>query len=131
MSITATPAQTKSKTVAIATDPRNLSATALAAIGLFNWLLQTYVFHGNTPPEVATSLYIILPALVGYLTTHIALNMYPPKELAKLRANFQAAAKGNKIMVLPQSETATPLPTLVQAQAQNPTPPNPDPKDAA
>jgi len=89
----------------VATDPRNIAAASLATIGLVNWLLQTYVFHGATPAPVATFTYLILPAAVGYLMTHIALNQMPPVALAKARLQLQDAIRSNKIMVLPDSVT--------------------------
>jgi hypothetical protein len=117
---------------AIATDPRNISAGSLALIGLANWLLQTYVFHGATPAPVATSLYIILPALVGYLTTHIALNMYPPKQLRELKANFQAAMKSDRPLVVLPNTTEKTLSTAPPSTSST-TPPetNTTPKDVA
>jgi hypothetical protein len=85
-------------------DIRSLSAVSLATVGLVNWALQEYYFHGQVPYPVATAVYVILPALIGYFTTHVALNMSSPKELAVFRKNFQDAVKRNNITILPKAE---------------------------
>jgi hypothetical protein len=87
------------------TDVRAFSASTLALLGVINWGLEKYVFHGTTPAPVATALYVLLPAMIGYITTHVALNMTSPRELKQLRANFQAAMKSNNgPIVLPQEK---------------------------
>ena len=88
------------------TDIRAMSATTLALLGVINWGMEKYLFHGATPTVVATALYVLAPAVFGYLTTHVALNMVSPRELKDIRAKFQAAVKSGKgSIVMPQEKT--------------------------
>jgi hypothetical protein len=100
-----------------ATDPRNIAAVSLAAIGLANWLLSSYVFHGTTPAPVATALYVVLPAAVGYLMTHIALNTFPPKLTAQMRRNFQQSMKNNVTAFPEKTHHTAPAPAPPQDAA--------------
>lgn len=45
--------------------PTYYGSAATALTGLVIWILSTYVFHGDTPPVVATTVYVIVPGIVG------------------------------------------------------------------
>lgn len=72
------------------TDVRAVSAYALAIAGLLIWVLQTYVFHGDVPGPVATAIAALVPAAVGYVATHVALNKTPPRLAAVSKLNVRA-----------------------------------------
>lgn len=54
-----------------ATEARQGLAPLLALTNLIIWLVNTYLFHGNAPVVVSGALYIIVPAVIGYLATHV------------------------------------------------------------
>lgn len=43
----------------------------LAATGLIIWAISNWGFHGDMPVAVSGALYTIVPAVIGYLATHI------------------------------------------------------------
>jgi hypothetical protein len=105
-----------SKVVSAATDVRTISTTALALIGLINWLLASYVFHGTEPSAVSAALMVLVPAGIGFLSTHIALNIFPPKQLAKLKADFAIAAKGSPIIMPPYNPVVGHVATVTRPE---------------
>lgn len=76
---------------------RTASATTLALIGLLLWVLNMYVFKGNVPAPVSAAVYTIVPGVVGWVFTHVALNEIPPK----LKIQLAAKLKNGQVTVLP------------------------------
>lgn len=56
-----------------ATEARQGIAPLLALTNLIIWAVNTYVFHGSAPVAVSGALYIIVPAVIGYLATHVTI----------------------------------------------------------
>lgn len=60
------------------TTPPALSAYTLAVVGLLSWVLSTYVFPKGTPGPVSAAIYTLVPAIVGYVASHISWHQSPP-----------------------------------------------------
>ena len=45
-------------------------AITLAVTGLVLWVFQTYIVH-PVPAQVSAAIYIIVPSLMGWITTHV------------------------------------------------------------
>lgn len=62
--------------------PTYYGSAATALTGLAIWVLSAYVFHGDTPPVVATAVYVVVPGIVGgvigYFTRKEAKQPAPP-----------------------------------------------------
>lgn len=53
-------------------EARQGTAPILAATGLIVWAIQYYGFNNRVPIAVSSALYILVPAAIGWISTHVA-----------------------------------------------------------
>lgn len=68
-----TPPARKTRVVVARTAKEAQSGIApiLAGTNLIIWLIQYYGFNNNLPFSVAGALYVIIPAAIGWVATHV------------------------------------------------------------
>jgi len=91
-----------------ALDARSYSGLGGAAIGLTLWILQTYVFRSHAvPPEVTSYVYIFVPAVAGYVASHLTrLHTFDPLRAAVREALLSGAGS---VTVVPPSPMSSAL----------------------
>lgn len=100
-----------------ALDARTYTGLGGAAIGLTLWTLQTYVFKSHTvPPEVTSYVYIFVPAVAGYVASHLTRK----HTLDPLRASITEAMRTGSVRLLDSPGTLSTPGTLDPAPTTQP-----------
>lgn len=95
-------------------DIRTVSGISIVATNVLLWVFKTYVFRAAVPSDVTVALYAVVPAVVGVVFTHLALNKMPPSYLEALRQRWAKSMRDPMIHIadIPPNTVQLDLPSM-------------------